>query len=177
MIISLITLILFLIIIGMFAFGGYYVYKNVGSFLDSIKKTLNPFEGAKKIGDDILGGLGIKGKLRELSPDQKWMNNCALWAGIAVNGNQWCKNDHGNNYSYSGREQADCLLGQGRGICKYSATPVNKPVKLSNNCVPAWDGPINGDKWCKNDFGNNYNYIGLEKSNCGLFFRLKCQEN
>lgn len=82
-----------------------------------------------------------KGKceFKESEKEVKYMKNCAAWSSIDPNGTQWCKDDFKNEglWTYIGKEQGGCPLGQGRGKCKKDIpppfTPNWQPIKSSMN--------------------------------------------
>lgn len=100
---------------------------------------------------------------------QKFEKNCRIWDDIWNNGDRYCSDDYGSGWKFSYiREQTDCDVGQGRGICIYDSSRADS--KYVNNCVIWKDLENNHDKYCKNDFGEEWSSIGIDRGGCNPGF-------
>jgi len=119
----------------------------------------------KYAGGCITGqGRGVCVKKSTLPKDAELPGaKCGLWTSLSSGD---CNNDFGPEFLGFGSKKADCADGQGRVICKQIGNLPKKTVLWGIKCG-LWDSVQ--DSWCKNDFGNDWMYIGQQGQNFSSF--------
>ncbi len=116
------------------------------------------YTGERDRGGCVAGFGKGQCKYDESKKNQKYLKDCRIWPDVEPNGNFYCYNDFGPGYKMISADRGGCLDGQGKALCDYDDSAKNK--KYMNNCVVWNDIEANGNKYCKNDFGDGWVYTG-----------------